>query len=172
MTKIAVLSAEHAQSDLNGTITMGTFLTPCMLRRSDFASGYTPFGTAISSEELPPASPQPVRAAAQAAPTPGDGATSAAAREAVHPALSILTEAARIASSATPTTLSALVAAIGSEHASNYAIAPHCPLAVNAVADSTSRLNFGSASWRSSMVCTNQRDIVIGSPSQIFSAAS
>ena len=102
--KIAVLSAEHAQSDLNGTITMGTFLTPCMLRRSDFASGYTPFGTAISSEELPPASPQPVRAAAQAAPTPGDGATSAAAREAVHPALSILTEAARIASSATPTT--------------------------------------------------------------------
>ena len=73
--KIAVLSAEHAQSDLNGTIAMGTFLTPCMLRRSDFASGYTPFGTAISSEELPPASPQPVRAAAQAAPTPGDGAT-------------------------------------------------------------------------------------------------
>ena len=104
---------------------MGTFLTPCMLRRSDFASGYTPFGTAISSEELPPASPQPVRAAAQAAPTPGDGATSAAAREAVHPALSILTEAARLASSATPTTPSALVAAIGSEHAPNYAIAPH-----------------------------------------------
>ena len=123
--KIAVLSAEHAQSDLNGTIAIGTFLTPCMLRRSDFASGYTPFGTAISSEELPPASPQPVRAAAQAAPTPGDGATSAAEREAVHPALSILTEAARLASSATPTTPSALVAAIGSEHASNYAIAPH-----------------------------------------------
>ena len=63
--KIAVLSAEHAQSDLNGTIAIGTFLTPCMLRRSDFASGYTPFGTAISSEELPPASPQSVRAAAR-----------------------------------------------------------------------------------------------------------
>ena len=112
-----MLSAEHAHSDLNGTIATGTFLTPCMLQRSDFASSYTP--------ELPPASPQPVRAAAQAAPTPGDGATSAAEREGVHPALSILTEAARLASSATPTTPSALVAAVGSEHASNYAIAPH-----------------------------------------------
>ena len=109
--KIAVLSAEHAHSDLNGTIATGTFLTPCMLQRSDFASSYTPFGTTISSGELPPASPQPVRAAAQAAPTPGDGATSAAEREGVHPALSILTEAARLASSATPTTPSALVAA-------------------------------------------------------------
>ena len=124
--KIAVLSAEHAQADVNGTIATGTFLTPCMLQRSDYASGYTPFGTTISSGQLPPASPQPVRAAAQAAPTPGDGATSAAQREAVHPAISLLTEAAdRLAGSATPTTPSALVAAIGSEHAPNYAIAPH-----------------------------------------------
>ena len=42
---------------------------------------------------------------------------SAAQREAVA--------ADRLAGSATPTTPSALVAAIGSEHASNYAIAPH-----------------------------------------------
>ena len=55
--KIAVLSAEHAHSDLNGTIATGTFLTPCMLQRSDFASSYTPFGTTAilpgQAEELP-----------------------------------------------------------------------------------------------------------------------
>ena len=52
--KIAVLSAEHAHSDLNGTIATGTFLTPCMLQRSGSpkSSKLIPLAQALDSKRM------------------------------------------------------------------------------------------------------------------------